>query len=178
MGKRFYILSAGLVIGLILMHFIQKRQTADEVKPEARSALLMPEKPNLPKAPVKEAVPLTSAEDTEPKFKDLPTEAALTGSGPAEQNLEESKHSMVFDISEDEVEILEQNIPELQDQVTLYRENDGWHVRFKDPSNLLADFGILDNDVIRFSQIEEMKKDPSMERLTGRLEDVLHSLER
>lgn len=88
------------------------------------------------------------------------------------------KQHLKLDISDEQISTLEENLPELQKDVSLYRENEGWSVRFHQPTNILSNMGLKDSDLIRFSSLQEMKQDPSKQELISRLEQVLHQLER
>ena len=83
-----------------------------------------------------------------------------------------------FDVSQEQVEAMEHAIPELQKDVSLFRDSKGWVVRFHSQPNLLSDIGLKDNDLIRFSQIQKLKRDPEQAELISRLESVLNSLQR
>lgn len=83
-----------------------------------------------------------------------------------------------IDLSEEQVTEMEMHLPELQKDVSLFRDNEGWIVRFHTQGNILSNVGIKDNDLIRFGQIQELKKDPEKVELISRLEAIFHNLQR
>lgn len=87
-------------------------------------------------------------------------------------------NTLNIDISEQQISRMEQELPELQKDVSLYRDNKGWTVRFHRQDNLLSLTGINDNDLIRFEQIESIKKDPTKTALISRLEHIMEQLQR
>ncbi len=71
---------------------------------------------------------------------------------------------------------MEENLSDLQKEVSLFRDNTGWIVCFHSQNNLLSRIGIKDNDLIRFGQIEKLKQDPNKTALISRLEAVIETL--
>jgi len=94
-----------------------------------------------------------------------------------EQDLE--LHQVLnFDFSEDQILELEINLNELQNQVSFFRDNQGWTVQYYDEPNLLSDIGIKNNDFIPFDDIQKLKEDPYKGKLISRLESIMESLQR
>lgn len=83
-----------------------------------------------------------------------------------------------LDISEEQITEMEQHFSDLQKDVSLFRDNNGWVVRFHNENNLLSSVGIKDNDFIRFGQIQQLKEDQSKAELISRLEAVMVNLQR
>lgn len=88
------------------------------------------------------------------------------------------KKLVVLNISEARVEALEQNFSELQRDISLFKDDRGWTVRFHRNTNLLSSMGIQDNDLISFELFQQLKKDPSKGNLVSRLEIIFSNLER
>ena len=91
---------------------------------------------------------------------------------------EDLPKSIDLSLSAFQVENMEHELGVLQKDVSLFRYKKGWLVRFHAQENLLSEIGVRDNDFIRFSQFEQMKKDFSQKELVSRLENVLSQLER
>lgn len=167
--------SLGLIVGVCIgfgLSAIFKPDTKINDTPEISQDEI--EKPSIPnkelyadKAGAKKSnlvLQVSSAQDTvmDPKPED-PTVVANT---------------LNIDISEQQIVRMEQELPELQKDVSLYRDNKGWTVRFHRQDNLLSLTGINDNDLIRFEQIESIKKDPTKTELISRLEHIMEQLQR
>lgn len=98
---------------------------------------------------------------------------------PESQPTEVSQAQLLnIDISEEQVVTMEQNLNELQKDVSLFRDEKGWVVRFHSRDNLLSQMGFHDNDLIRFGHFEKLKEDPSRSELITRLESVMMNLQR
>ena len=166
--------SLGLIVGVCIgfgLSAIFKPDTKITDTPEISQDEI--EKPSIPskelyadKAGAKKSnlvLQVSSAQDTpmDPKPED-PTVVA---------------NNLNIDISEQQISRMEQELPELQKDVSLYRDNKGWTVRFHRQDNLLSLAGINDNDLIRFEQIENIKKDPSKAELISRLENIMLQLQ-
>ena len=91
---------------------------------------------------------------------------------------ESPKRILNFEVSEPEVHQMEANLDTLQKEVSLFREERGWVVKFYSSQNALADTGVRDGDLIRFNHLDTMKRNPETAELAQRLEDVLLSLQR
>lgn len=95
-----------------------------------------------------------------------------------EQKTDAGTRHISLELSSEQVATLEANLRDLQKDVSLYREQAGWSVRFHHPTNIMSMFGFKDSDLIRFSSLQAMKQDPSKQELISRLEQVLSQLER
>lgn len=95
-------------------------------------------------------------------------------------NLNETSdvRTLDLDISEEQITEMEQHFSDLQKDVSLFRDSNGWVVRFHNKNNLLSSVGIKDNDFIRFGQIQKLKEDHSKGELISRLEAVMVNLQR
>jgi hypothetical protein len=91
---------------------------------------------------------------------------------------EEKVKILNIEFSDEQVSTMEQNIDELQKDVSFYRDTQGWIVHFNSQENPMAFAGLKDGDFIRFQQLNELKKDPSKEPLVSRLEGVMQQLQR
>ena len=83
-----------------------------------------------------------------------------------------------LDVSEAQVSQMELNIDELQRDVSLFREQRGWVVRFHRKENLLAKIGVQDNDFIREGHFERLKQISDRAELMTRLEAIMNQLQR
>lgn len=83
-----------------------------------------------------------------------------------------------LNVTEEQIAEMEENLSDLQKEVSFYKDNAGWIVRFHSQDNLLSHLGIKDNDLIRFGQIERLKQDPTKTELISRLEAVIETLQR
>jgi hypothetical protein len=100
-----------------------------------------------------------------------------TPSDPKPEDPTTVANTLNIDISEQQITRMEEELPELQKDVSLYRDNKGWTVRFHRQDNLLSLTGINDNDLIRFEQIAQIKKDPAKTELISRLENIMLQLQ-
>lgn len=91
---------------------------------------------------------------------------------------EEASEVFNLDIAESELAMMEENLSDLQKDVSLVRSEDGWIVRFYNSSNLMESIGVKDRDLIRFSHLEALKRDPTKTYLVSRLESLFSHLER
>jgi hypothetical protein len=178
--KRF---TAGLVIGVCMGFGI-----AAVFRPETK----VPDMPELSQDDLIKPTAIKSSElspDLKPKTMEklaskkgnLVLEVASAQDTPADPKPEDPTtvaNVLNIDISEQQILRMEQELPELQKDVSLYRDNKGWTVRFHRQDNLLSLTGINDNDLIRFEQIERIKKDPSKTQLISRLENIMLQLQR
>lgn len=168
--------SAGLIVGVCLgfgLASVFKPDPKDPVIPEiAQEDLIQTE---LPKLELK-----TDAKGTKNR-RDLVLEVSSsqeTPESPRQEDPTEVANVLNIDISEKQISRMEQELPELQKDVYLFRDNKGWIVRYNRQENLLSLTGINDNDFIRFEQIERIKKDPSKKELISRLENIMVQLQR
>lgn len=174
--------TAGLVIGVCLGFGL-----ASVMKPDSK-APLVPEisqdellKPSIDKTEISlEKTGAKSIEKKNTKKADLVLEVASSQDSPADTKQEDPAdvaNVLNIDISEQQIARMESELPELQKDVSLFRDNKGWTVRFHRQDNLLSLTGINDNDLIRFEQIERIKKDPSKTELISRLENIMVQLQ-
>lgn len=174
--------SAGLVLGVCLgfglASVLRPESKAPDVPEISQGDLLKPslEKPEL------------SAESLKPLLKEnlnshkanLSLEVSSAQNTPQDPQPEDPvavANTLHIDISESQIERMEQELPELQKDVSLFRDNKGWTVRFHRQDNLLSLTGINDNDLICFEQIERIKKDPTKTELISRLENIMLQLQ-
>lgn len=73
---------------------------------------------------------------------------------------------------------MEQNLNDLQKDVSLFKDRRGWIVRFHVENNLLSQTGLKDNDLITFKQLQKLKEDPNKADLMTRLEVVMGTIQR
>ncbi|MBO9666823.1 MAG: hypothetical protein J7501_08410 [Bdellovibrio sp.] len=173
MKKSLFVFGIGILVGLGISHFGRSDQTksvaeatpdSDDEKtfPAAKAQVELPAPPRMP-----------TAAETKPLQSELPPPAMPQAS------LEQPAPRIAdIDFNEANVEVLEQNIVELHKDVSLEKDRDGWIVHFHTSDNLLSSFGISNNELIRFNQVDEMKKDPNTVELANRIENLLSNLER
>lgn len=169
--------SAGLIVGVCLgfgLASVLKPDPKDPVIPEIAQEDLM--NTELPKMELK---PDSKSKKTH--RRDLVLEVASsqeTPESPKQEDPTEVANVLNIDISEKQIARMEEELPELQKDVSLFRDDKGWIVRYNRQENLLSLTGINDNDFIRFEQIERIKKDPSKRELISRLENIMLQLQR
>ncbi len=95
----------------------------------------------------------------------------------ANENNHESQ-ILNIDITNEQIENIEQNISDLQKDVKIFKDSKGWVVKFYRNENLISSLGINDNDIIRFDQLNRLKADPSKEHQISQLESIFYQLER
>ncbi|WP_413559522.1 hypothetical protein [Bdellovibrio sp. HCB209] len=83
-----------------------------------------------------------------------------------------------LELTEESLEMLEQNITELHSEVTVERDNEGWILHFNNPDNYFSSIGLADNDRIPFTQFEEMRQNPEQQEMASRIETILSNLEK
>jgi hypothetical protein len=135
-------------------------------------------------APEKTAVPMPSQKENPPASVSVPKTKVSTPQGlqvekePGAVATDETPapRMLSLDISDEDLQLLEQNIAELQNEVSLYKDDKGWVVRFNNADNLLSMIGLQDNDFIRYKQFEAMKNDPVNGEKFTRLEAVFQNL--
>lgn len=180
MNKNIYTFCLGLVVGLSVM-FLLKKETPKESLP-ANESIVTHVSPEIATKPIETSAttaPINGNQIMQVEKEaaaQAPTEVAAAEM-PPEIEQEELPQSIDLTLSDLQVENMEQSLGDLQKDVSLFRYKKGWLVRFHSSGNLLSEIGVHDNDFIRFSQFEEMKKDRSKEKLVSRLEDVLTNLE-
>ncbi|WP_413612162.1 hypothetical protein [Bdellovibrio sp. HCB-110] len=109
---------------------------------------------------------------------EISKEKAIKDTPETNKNEISQTHLLNLDISEEQIVEMEQHLGDLQKDVSLFRDNKGWIVRFHTQNNLLSKTGLKDNDLIRFGQIERLKEDPNNTELISRLEAIIMSLQR
>lgn len=191
MKRSLITLGIGVVLGFILYSILLGRDSASDAQRDGTSKAefisvedadssaasrkssskpfeLREEDVSIPKATPLPAVETRTHGSDEPR----PPDASPTPSPSAEKRI------LNFEVSEPEVYQMETRLDSLQREVSLFREDRGWVVKFYSSQNALADTGIRDGDLIRFSHLESMKANPETAELARRLEDILQSLER
>ncbi|WP_413576664.1 hypothetical protein ACLVWU_01340 [Bdellovibrio sp. HCB290] len=91
---------------------------------------------------------------------------------------EEPPRDINLQLTEEAVDMLEENIAELHQSVTVERDNEGFVLHFDSPDNYFANIGLANNDRIPFTQFEEMRQNPETQELAGRIETILSNLEK
>ncbi|WP_413586100.1 hypothetical protein [Bdellovibrio sp. HCB274] len=91
---------------------------------------------------------------------------------------EEPPRDINLQLTEEAVDMLEENIAELHSSVTVERDNEGFILHFDSPDNYFANIGLANNDRIPFTQFEEMRQNPETQELAGRIETILSNLEK
>jgi hypothetical protein len=81
-------------------------------------------------------------------------------------------------ITESQIRMMEDNLSELQQDVSLFKDSQGWIVRFHQPSGVMASLGVKDNELISFKLIQDMKNEPALTALVGRLEIIFAQLQK
>ncbi|MEK2689679.1 hypothetical protein [Bdellovibrio sp. GT3] len=81
-------------------------------------------------------------------------------------------------LTEETVDMLEENIADLHQSVTVERDDQGFILHFDNPDNYFANIGLANNDRIPFTQFEEMRQNPETQELAGRIETILSNLEK
>lgn len=107
---------------------------------------------------------------------DVQPQRELAANSPHEA--EDSPDVFNLDIAESELTMMEENLSDLQRDVSLIRSEEGWIVRFYNSSNLMESIGVKDHDLIRFSHLEALKRDPTKTYMVSRLESLFSHLER
>lgn len=168
----------GVVVGLGLGRWTRHEKPAPVTAAAAECEPAVPvaesKKPEVPPLEKKKGMALLNVRKGS-QYARLGLQPALTAPLPGP---EAAPHAINLNISEEQVSNLEENFADLQKDVSVYRDQQGWVVRFHHNSNPLADMGLQDNDMIRFSQFHEDTQDPDRDRLYSRLEQVLIDLER
>jgi len=102
-----------------------------------------------------------------------------TSSQPAALSIRPSTDASAgLNLTEDQIQLMEQNISTLQKDVSVFKDTDAWVVRFHHTSAVMSSLGVKDNDQISFKQLEDMKNEPALEALTKRLENILLQLQK
>lgn len=181
MKRTLSVFFAGILVGFALWHFLNRphrHRVHEEVVAEVPEAP-QEETPAPKKAPAKKEMVLLGTQKLyRPLIRDVPTPSVLAVKREILAQKEDPKKSLNFQISEAQIDAMEAQLPELQKEVSLFREQNGWLVRLHGHENLFAAIGVEDNDFIRFTQFDDMKKNPATEHLASRLEDILSNLER
>lgn len=175
--------SLGLIVGVCIgfgLSAIFKPDTKINDTPEISQDEI--EKPSIPnKELYAEGLKLKAMDKAGAKKSNLVLQVSSAQDTPMDPKPEDPTvvaNTLNIDISEQQISRMEQELPELQKDVSLYRDNKGWTVRFHRQDNLLSLTGINDNDLIRFEQIESIKKDPTKTALISRLENIMVHLQR
>lgn len=181
MKKTIFLFGMGVIVGVCITSFFKREA-----------------KVHLSEAPAaeqtsKEQLNISMEHRTAAKEVNIPKGSKVSSSAPAEmikakgelppepqQEVapDERPQTIDFALSEDQIDNMEQSLGDLQKDISLFRYKKGWLVRFHSATNLLSEIGVHDNDFIRFSQFESLKKNPQQEKLVSRLENILSSLER
>lgn len=102
-----------------------------------------------------------------------------TSSQPAALSVRPSTEASAgLNVTEAQIHLMEQNLSDLQQDVSLFKDTHGWVVRFHHPSRVMAALGVKDNDVISFKQLQRIKSEPALESLVHRLEVILSHLQK
>lgn len=100
----------------------------------------------------------------------------LTGLQRKPSSLEEPERvKLLFNL--ENIIQLENEWESLQTSIVTNRENEGWRVHFLIQSNLFAELGMQDQDLIRFDYLDYAKKNPSDREVAERFERILVELE-
>lgn len=83
-----------------------------------------------------------------------------------------------LNITESQIQKMEAYLPELQKDVSLFKDTQGWVVRFHHSSKIMSGLGVKDGDLISFKHLQDMKNEPALKALVGRLESVLSQLQK
>lgn len=83
-----------------------------------------------------------------------------------------------LNITEAQISAMEQSLGTLQKDVSLFKDTAGWVVRFHQPSKVMSDLGVQDNDLISFHQLDGIRSQPALQDLVKRLEAVLSQLQK
>ncbi|WP_413291441.1 hypothetical protein [Bdellovibrio sp. HCB337] len=83
-----------------------------------------------------------------------------------------------LNITEEQIQAMEKSLGTLQKDVSVFKDTAGWVVRFHQPSKLMSDLGVQDNDLISFHQLQSIKSQPALQDLVARLEAVLGHLQK
>lgn len=160
----------GILIGVAIAFLFLSTKNPGPIKP---AQVNQDPVESHPAAPQPEILPV----DKKAEAPAIPTSSTLAQ---AKSNPSEPTPAQLLnlDISEAQIAEIEENLSDLQKEVSFFRDNSGWIVRFHTESNLLSQIGMKDNDLIRFGQIEKLKEDPSKTALISRLEAVIETLRR
>jgi hypothetical protein len=173
MKKNVVIFALGLIVGLFLYSSLQsqKKETNSDAQRETLPAHKEPELHQEDIAISRPSSPPNAASVS----VETRTHAPETERPPAPSP---SKRILQFDVSEFQLQRMEADLEALQKDVSLSRLEKGWQVKFRDDKNLLAEMGLRDGDLIQFSHLESMRRNPETTDLARRLEYVLTFLER
>jgi len=179
MKNTIYTFLAGLIVGLSIMYFlkpaqVQKVAVETDKIPTVNSEPKQTESLALPKNTTKIEAKVVAKSDK----VEVPVEESKQLTPETAAPVEAPPSSVTFQFDEQDLDALEQSLPDLQKEVSLYRRENGWLVRIHATTNPFAFIGIQDNDFIRDNQFQDLERDPSKKTLVGRLVDILTSLER
>jgi hypothetical protein len=83
-----------------------------------------------------------------------------------------------LNITEAQIRLMEENLRDLQQDISLFKDTEGWVVRFHHTSSIMTALGVKDSDLISFKQLQEVKKQPALESLVRRLEIIFAHLQK
>jgi hypothetical protein len=83
-----------------------------------------------------------------------------------------------LNLTEEQIQTMEQDIATLQKDVSVFKDSEAWVVRFHHTSAVMSSLGVKDGDQISFKQLDEMKQEAALEGLTRRLENILLQLQK
>ena len=179
-------IAAGLIIGIIVGYALFSQKDKAQVESSTTQSSLDQEalevkKPSSPLPSAKRVVqaPEPQVKETTSLQLEKPVESSPRIA--AEMQVEEQEAPpkvLSLDVSEMQIAQMEQQIEELQRDVSLYRERNGWVVRFHRKNNTLARIGVQENDLIRDGHFDSLKQVPGKAELMARLEAVINHLQR
>jgi hypothetical protein len=152
MKKLSYLIVAGVLALAGVLSFFLKHNTTTVVRQE------VPDRPNQrgPASP-------------DPATSSQPAALSIRPSTDAGSSL---------NLTEEQIQLMEQNIGSLQSDVSVFKDSEAWVVRFHHTNSVMSALGVKDGDQISFRQLEEMKNEPALEGLTRRLESILLQLQK